>query len=244
MITHAHAAISGDVLALSQRCAPSVHPVTMAYVVNAESSNNPFAIGINDGPALAHQPRNKQEAVTTARRLLAEGRSFDSGLGQINSGNLAGLSLEVEDLFDPCRNLRAAAVILGDCYRRASAAGKGSEQARLRQALSCYNTNSLKRGFSNGYVKRVTQQLAYSVPRLVAQESLPAGRGARPSARSPSTRGQGGGESGDIFDHADPGVFNQPEPKTNAQDSVNEDDNRSAENASFMGAVRVSRGGD
>lgn len=205
MPLQAQAAISADVMGLSQRCAPSVHPATMAYVVSHESANNPYAIGINDGPRLTRQPTSEREAIAIAERLYAEGRSFDMGLGQVHSGNLPGLGLSVVDLFDPCQNLRAAAVILEGCFERTD---QGlPEQMRLRQALSCYNTNSMSAGFSNGYVDRVTSLLAHAVPQL---QPLGGGGGemagpVRLQASTTSPEPQPAG--GDVFDARRPDAF-------------------------------------
>ncbi len=142
------------ILALAERCAPQVAPRTLAAVAYAESRFNPVAIGVNSGPRPARAPRNREEAVRTTRRLLAQGSNLDLGLGQINSANLAWLNLSIEDAFDPCKNLAAAGVVLRSGYRWSSG---GDRQAALRVALSRYNTGHPERGFRNGYVARVEQ---------------------------------------------------------------------------------------
>ena len=160
-----------DFLALAQQCAPSVHPQTMAAIVKTESGFNPYAIGVNKGAAqLPRQPKNKAEAITTAKVMIESGKSIDMGLGQINSDNLARLRITVEDVFDICKNLKAAAEILVGNFTRASAK-HASPQTALRQALSAYNTGDFARGLPNGYVYRVAQagqQLAqgYTVPAI------------------------------------------------------------------------------
>lgn len=151
---------------LAARCAPSVHPHTLAAVVRTESRANPLAIGINTkGVRLPRQPATRAEAVATAKWLMARGYNFDAGLAQINSANFDWLGLGVEDLFDPCLNLRASATVLTDCYQRA-AKGQGAGQAALRAALSCYNTGNFQRGMTNGYVARVAAQAGVIVPSL------------------------------------------------------------------------------
>ena len=86
---------------LAQRCVPDVSSHTLAAIVKTESGFNPYAIGVNKGSKLARQPRNYQEAVTTAKSLLAKGANIDMGIAQINSANLRMVNMTVEQLFDP-----------------------------------------------------------------------------------------------------------------------------------------------
>ena len=104
-------------MALAQECAPAVHPQTLAAIVKIESGFKPFAIGINKGTAtLKRQPESKEEAVKTAKELIAGGHNIDMGLGQINSENLPRLGITVDDVFDACKNLTAAATIRGRAH--------------------------------------------------------------------------------------------------------------------------------
>jgi type IV secretion system protein VirB1 len=139
---------------LALECAPWVAPQTMAAIVKTESQFNPLAININAGAKLERQPKSKQEAVVTAKWLLANNYNIDMGLGQVNSANLAKTKLSVEDAFDECKNLTAAASILKWNFQSASKKIPG-EQAALQAAISAYNTGSFTRGFSNGYVQKV-----------------------------------------------------------------------------------------
>ena len=150
---------------LAQECAPHVHVSTLAAIVRHESAGNPFAIGVNGGVRLPRQPRNKSEAVATAEWLKANGYDFDAGVGQINVRNLGWLGMSIEDLFDPCTNLKGAATVLGDCYRRA-VPKYGEGQAALHAALSCYNTGNFSTGFKNGYVMKVAANAAMAIPAL------------------------------------------------------------------------------
>lgn len=148
-----------DFLGLAASCAPDVHPVTLSRVVTVESSNNPYAIGVVGG-RLIRQPASREEAVATARRLISLGRNISVGLGQVNIGNWAASGLTVETAFDPCLNLRAAAKILTDCYRRASARGTLDEQVALRDAFSCYYSGNFMTGYTDGYVQRIVPRTA------------------------------------------------------------------------------------
>jgi type IV secretion system protein VirB1 len=154
-----------DLFALAAACSPSVAPTTMAAVVRQESGFRPLAIRVNEGPLLVHQPKSREEAEQIARQLIARGANIDLGLAQINSANLAWLGLSPGDAFEPCKNLAAAAIVLEACYRRASDRS-GPGQPALQQALSCYNTDSLRRGFLNGYVQRVAAGSATIVPAI------------------------------------------------------------------------------
>lgn len=143
-----------DFTTLSRKCAPSVAPATMAAIVKTESNFNPFAIGVNNGARLNVQPKTREEAIEKAKRLIANGYSVDLGLAQISSFNLSVVGLSVEEVFDPCKNLAAAASIMERNFLAARKQAK-DDQAALRAALSAYNTGSFSRGFANGYVQKV-----------------------------------------------------------------------------------------
>lgn len=143
-----------DFASLSVECAPWVATQTMAAIVRTESQFNPLAININSKFRLERQPLTKDEAVLTAKWLLANNYNIDMGLGQVNSTNMRKTNLSVEDAFDPCKNIAAAAKILQWNYMSASK-GALSEQHALRAALSAYNTGSYSRGLTNGYVQKV-----------------------------------------------------------------------------------------
>ena len=143
---------SSALIALLTHCAPGVAVDTLQAVVMAESRGNPFRINVNQGARLTRQPRSKAEATEAARALLAMGASFDAGLTQVNSANFRRFGLTAENVFEPCTNLAAGAAILRENYRTAVQAGHA---APLTAALSLYNTGSMSRGISNGYVQRV-----------------------------------------------------------------------------------------
>lgn len=188
-----------DFIALAQECAPQVAHQTLAAIVKTESAFRPLAIGVNGGARLERQPANKDEAVVTAKWLIANGYSIDMGLGQVNSANLSRTGLTVEDAFDPCKNLAASASILHDNYQAASRKVEG-EQAAVRAALSAYNTGSFTRGFANGYVQKVVSNATANpakpaVPALVpiplvrgAQAPKPAAAPARTPALQPPAK--------------------------------------------------------
>jgi type IV secretion system protein VirB1 len=177
-----------EFLALVEHCAPAVHPQTMQALVKTESGFNPYAIGINGGVQLERQPQTKEQAVAVATRLIAEGKRIDMGLAQINSVNLAALGLTVEQVFEPCQNLAAAATILEENYARARRA-HGEGQKGLEAALSAYNTGNPLDGIANGYVQKVihnADRRDYGVPALIpgsVDDSTPVMLSASPRAK-------------------------------------------------------------
>lgn len=139
---------------ITARCAPFANPQTIKFLIQNESKSSIYALHINGNWHLARQPHDRQEAIELAQWMLVHNISFDAGLMQVNSANFVKTGLNVDDLFEPCQNIRAGYKILSDCYHRALSPGE-DEQFTLRKALSCYNTGSFTDGFRNGYVKRI-----------------------------------------------------------------------------------------
>lgn len=151
-----------DILQAIQQCALNVEPVAIIALMKQESNLKPYQIGINHSRRkLKRQPSNHTEAVAWATHLIQQGYNIDMGLMQINSSNLKKLGLNVDEIFEPCVNLRAGAQILLENYQRASLRyghGKGA----FYSALSAYNTGHFSKGFSNGYVHKVIHHLKQS----------------------------------------------------------------------------------
>jgi type IV secretion system protein VirB1 len=132
-------------------CAPNVAPATLEAVIRVESGGNPLALNVN---GLAVQPppaRDVSDAERVAASFIARGYSVDLGLMQVNSRNLVELGLTVQQVLDPCTNIRGGATILTADYA-AAARTRGDGQPALQAALSAYNTGDFYRGFANGYV--------------------------------------------------------------------------------------------
>jgi type IV secretion system protein VirB1 len=134
-------------------CAANVAPVTLEAVIRVESGGNPLAINVNHLAGPQPHPATPAEAVATAQSYVARGDSVDLGLMQVNSRNLAALGTTIEQVLDPCANVKAGAAILTANYAEA-VRSRGEGQAALQAALSAYNTGSFYRGFANGYVAR------------------------------------------------------------------------------------------
>jgi type IV secretion system protein VirB1 len=145
-------------LSLLLACAPQVDAGTALALIHVESGGNEHAIGVVGG-SLDRQPRNRAEALATARSLLSANWNFSVGLAQINMRNFRRLGLTVESALDPCTNLSAMQTVLSKCYDRSALtspqAGPGDAQHTLRRALSCYYSGNFSTGFQHGYVQRV-----------------------------------------------------------------------------------------
>jgi type IV secretion system protein VirB1 len=134
-------------------CAPNVAPTTLQAIVAVESGGNPLALNINEIRVQPPPARDAREAAQVAESYIARGYSVDIGLMQVNSRNLEALRTTVEQVLDPCTNIRAAATVLTADYADA-ARTRGDGQPALQAALSAYNTGNFYRGFANGYVAR------------------------------------------------------------------------------------------
>jgi type IV secretion system protein VirB1 len=157
-------------MTVAQQCAPHVSAATMAAIVRAESSFNPFAIGVVHG-RLVRQPSSVAEAVATVRALEAGGWNFSVGLAQVNRSNWTAYGLTERSAFEPCRNLAAGAAILQDCYSAALRLHPET-QAALRASLSCYATGNFSSGYRTGYVQGVVEHAAAQTSS--ASEAVPA----------------------------------------------------------------------
>jgi type IV secretion system protein VirB1 len=156
---------AATLLSLLLACAPEVHPDTAFALVKVESALNPWAIGVV-GKALRRQPRNRTEALASARQLQSNGRNFSVGLAQINVHNFARLGLTLTTAFDPCTNLGAMQTVLTECFDRASLALKyaPAPHLALRRSLSCYYSGNFSTGFRHGYVGKVVAAAASVQP--------------------------------------------------------------------------------
>jgi len=153
--------------AVAAACAPGIPLPTLRGIARAESGFHPYALSL-DYPKrtareqgfkageifLARQPTTLAEARAWTHWLLARGRSVSIGLVQISTQHAADLGISVDQLFDPCTNIRAGAQILSAEYQRAAAV-RGEGQEALRQALSQYNSGSSTVGLENGYVTSI-----------------------------------------------------------------------------------------
>lgn len=162
---HKHSEMSGIVLTAAAIMALVIDPSCGAATSGSEFAahvqgialhesgwGDALAIGVNADPArglLAARvrSRNAQEAAARARVLIAQGRSVDLGLMQINNLQLARHHLTVEAAFDPCANIKAGADHYADDVRSVFAL-----------ASRRYNTGTIEHGAA--YADSVEQVLA------------------------------------------------------------------------------------
>ena len=144
---HAVAAIT----VLAQQCASEVATEAVVPLVVTESGGDDLSINVNRGPRV--RAGSIAEGAALVRRYMAQGYTVDVGLAQINSANFARLGVSVEQVFDPCTNLRLASSMLQEGYSLASRHYSGLDA--ISATYSLYNTGTLTRGFRNGYVSRV-----------------------------------------------------------------------------------------
>lgn len=225
-------AMPQEIVALANECYPNVSLVTMGSIVAHESTNRRFAINVNGDYRLPRQPANSDEAGATIDWLQAHGMNFDVGYGQVNSANFARLGVTGRDLLDPCTNLRAAATVLTGCYAQA-VKDHGEGQTALLHALSCYNTGSQTRGFTNGYVKAVVAQVRVLQIPALSSDAGGAVSGAQPVSDAAAGDGKAtskasgkklikaaaattdtSGDSQGAFAHDDPGAFGLAKPES------------------------------
>ncbi len=160
---------------LMAQCAPSVHPTTLSAIVRTESGGHLYVLS-DDGPRnlpwqvrktmlRSFYPETLQQALSIAKTLIDNGHLVGIGLTQVSSQHLSRLGLSVEQLLDPCTNLRAGVWILTNFYLNARRQYKNPQSALLA-ALSAFNTGNFKSGFANGYVQKVMAKAGATIPKL------------------------------------------------------------------------------
>jgi type IV secretion system protein VirB1 len=146
-VTYDVPAIAG----FARACAPAIATEALVPLVLTESGGDALRINVNRGPRV--RAASVAEGAAIVRRYMAVGYTVDVGLAQINSANFARLGVTVEQVFEPCKNLGLASIILQEGYGRATRYFAGLDA--ISATYSLYNTGDLTRGFRNGYVGRV-----------------------------------------------------------------------------------------
>jgi type IV secretion system protein VirB1 len=186
-------AAAEDLDAIMRRCAPDVHPKTLAAIVRTESNAKAYVIS-DDGPIglpwsqrksmiRSFDPATKDDAVNLVDQLNAQNHMVGIGLTQINSRHLKRMGASVQAALDPCINLRLGAKILVEFYLDAKKRITDPDKALLA-AISAYNTGSFENGFGNGYVQKVVNASQHIVPEIRY------GRAAAPVSRPENALGK------------------------------------------------------
>ena len=196
---HAVAALT----VLVQQCASEVATEAVVPLVVTESGGDDLAINVNRGPRV--RAGSIAEGAALVRRFMAQGYTVDVGLAQINSANFARLGVSIEQVFDPCTNLRLASSLLQEGYGLASRHYSGLDA--ISATYSLYNTGTLTRGFHNGYVGRVwsaasgmgTIQAAPPIPGAPAVSAAPTSAAKSASSDDSWVVGQIASNSVEVF---------------------------------------------
>lgn len=138
-------------------CAPDLAPVTIAAIVQQESGGNRFLLHDNTAKIVL-RPKTFTEAAKLAHELIMSGHSVDIGLAQINSRNLPAMRLEIENVLDPCTNLRAAQSVMKVAWEQS-----GHD---LRSALAAYNTGRTATPAGAHYSAQVFAKAGVKVPEI------------------------------------------------------------------------------
>lgn len=159
--------VSPEMSDLIEKCAPRIHPETMASLISAESRGNQFDIA-DAGPL--NMPwtdrkrlvrtlhySNVDEATQAAMALIQNGHTVSLGLTQVNDRNLKALGITIRDAFNACVNIAAGGKIFTAYYTQAARQFGAGERA-MRAALSAYNSGDWWRGERDGYVDLVLNQ--------------------------------------------------------------------------------------
>ena len=156
---------NAEFVRLAHECAPQVAIGTLYGLVRTESGFNPWALSVNYpkklatgvGVAgrvqLAHQPQSRGEAVRWAAWLTGRGLSVSVGLMQVSTENMRTDKRSIDDVFEPCTNLRVGSSILTIYYQQELRFASGAQS--LIRALSRYNSGSRTIGARDGYVDKV-----------------------------------------------------------------------------------------
>ena len=140
---------------LAHACVPYADERELLSLARTESNLNPWALSVNRPAALArrmgypsgriylkHQPKSKAEAIRWARELQASDVTLSVGIVQVN---LERERYSMEELLDPCRNLRLGwAIFLADYRAEVREFGEG--QRALLAAFGAYNAGSALEG--------------------------------------------------------------------------------------------------
>jgi len=176
--------VSPEMSDLIAKCAPGVHPETMAALISAESRGNQYIIadaGLVNMP-WAQRKRlvrslhydNIDDATKAATALIREGHTVSIGLTQVNDRNLKALGITIRDAFDPCVNVAAGGKIFTAYYKEA-VKHLGFGERAMSVALSGYNSGDWRRGERDGYVNLVLNQRGRELD-LRAKDTSPANR--------------------------------------------------------------------
>lgn len=109
---------------------------TLEAIVRVESGGQSVRPQCEPPPRPAASTSDVAEAVSLAQGHIARGYSVDLGLMQANNRNLATLGYTIEQVLDPCSNIRGGAAILTAHYAMAVRV-RGEGQGALKGSAQC-----------------------------------------------------------------------------------------------------------
>ena len=89
----------------------------------------------------------------------------------INSRNIERFNASITEAFDPCTNINMGEQILVENISHAESHGHRGDEA-MKVALSMYNTGSMTRAFTNGYVGKVWTHYSASLTHLANEGDI------------------------------------------------------------------------
>ncbi len=125
-----------DFLGLAASCGPSVHPVTTAAIVKAESAYNPLAVRDNT-LSITFRPTTLATARVIVDEQIKAGHQLVIGLMQVRSTWAAKFGLSATELLNACTNIRVGTALLTANYRECAVPGRAPKSI-LECALSLY----------------------------------------------------------------------------------------------------------
>lgn len=148
---------------LVARCAPHVAPRTALAIIAVESGGYPWSVNDND-TNYSHRFASREEAEGYLRGRLAADpdASIDIGLAQLNSTNMRGLGLSVNEVFEPCTNVAMGMRILQGAYASALTRFGPTRQA-LFEAFAAYNGGLRVFSTPNANLRRRVERYANTV---------------------------------------------------------------------------------
>jgi len=140
-------------LLIAQCAVPEAPKEIIREIITVESAEDPFAINVNKlADALIPKSDDKQVLAKYIEGKIGEGYTVDVGLMQINSENFKTFGTDAISMLDECQNIAIGSQIFMKAYNAAVQFYGKTEKAK-QTALSAYNTGTLHRGFTNGYVE-------------------------------------------------------------------------------------------
>ena len=101
-------------------------------------------------------------AVAAATHFVRLGYKVDLGLAQVDSENLGRFGLSIQQVFNPCTNIRTGALIMAGAYLQALKAGYAPGVPALTHGFEAYNSGQTTGDYS--YAQTVWRHAGVNLP--------------------------------------------------------------------------------